>query len=64
MWSLHSGSAVEFLHEVETIRGQQANVQHFSTSPVGHGGNVVHQSGQILHSKVVSVVFLLVTQSV
>ena len=60
---LHSNSTLEFLHEVETVRSQESTVQNFPSSTGGDGRDVVHQSGQILHSKVVSVIFLLVTQS-
>ena len=65
MIHLHSNSALEFLHEVETVWSQQASVQNFPSSPGGDRGDVVSvtQSGQILHSKVVSVVLRLVTQS-
>ena len=60
---LHSNSAVEFLHEVETVWSQEAHVQNFSPSTASNPGDVVHQSSQILHSEVVSVILPLITQS-
>ena len=54
---------MELLHEVEAVRGQNADVQDPSPVTGGHSGHSVHQSGEILHSKVVSVVSPLVAQS-
>ena len=60
---LHSNPAVQFLHEVEAVRGEDANVEDVPAIVSRHCGHVVHQSGEILHSEVVSVISSLVTQS-
>ena len=54
---------MEFLHEVETVWSQEAHVQNFSPSTASDPGDVVHQSSQILHSEVVSVILRIVTHS-
>ena len=63
MLLLHSHPAVELLPEVEAVWRQCVNVQDVSPTSSADSRNIVHQGGQILHSKVVSVVSPLIAQS-